>query len=138
MRTSIFTGEERAVVVFVAMSLAVGAAVLGAGRVVPSVVPEFPTEATQQEADWADQVITGPVNLNDAGTDELVTLPGIGPVRAAAILELRSRRGTFRDVSDLLDVKGIGPATLSRIKPFVTLGGTGDARSDSAAAASPR
>ncbi|MBM3330012.1 MAG: ComEA family DNA-binding protein [Calditrichaeota bacterium] len=62
------------------------------------------------------------IDLNRADATDLESLPGIGPKKAALILELRSRRGGFRSVDELKDVKGIGAKTLERLKPLVTLG----------------
>ena len=61
------------------------------------------------------------VNLNTADQAELETLPGVGPVTAAAILEWRSQHGGFTSVDELLEVSGIGEATLAEIAPHVTL-----------------
>jgi competence protein ComEA len=61
------------------------------------------------------------VELNSATVDDLRTLPGIGPKKAAAILELRDRR-PFTRVSQLLRVHGIGRKTLRRIRPFLYIG----------------
>lgn len=61
------------------------------------------------------------VNLNSATEPELESLPGVGPVTAAAILKWRSEHGAFTAVDQLLDVSGIGDATLAEIAPFVTL-----------------
>jgi len=61
------------------------------------------------------------VNLNTATEPELESLPGVGPVTAAAILKWRSEHGAFTAVDQLLDVSGIGDATLAEIAPFVTL-----------------
>ncbi len=60
------------------------------------------------------------VNLNAASVDELCTLPGIGRKKAEAIVALRSRRALKR-VTQLLQVKGIGPRTLQRLKPLLTV-----------------
>jgi len=59
----------------------------------------------------------GRVVLNLANEQDLVSLPGIGPKRAQAILTLRQRIGKFRNVQDLLRVKGIGKRTLERLRP---------------------
>jgi competence protein ComEA len=48
-------------------------------------------------------------------------LPGIGAKRANAIVALRTRLGRFRAVEDLLKVKGIGRATLKRMRPLLRL-----------------
>jgi competence protein ComEA len=62
------------------------------------------------------------VNLNRAEPAELVTLPGIGPARADAIVNWRRDHGPFRKFEDLLEVPGIGPATLERLRPLARVG----------------
>lgn len=65
---------------------------------------------------------TGPmVNINVATQSELEELPGVGPVTAAAILQWRTDNGPFTSVDELLEVSGIGDATLAELAPFVTL-----------------
>jgi competence protein ComEA len=61
------------------------------------------------------------VNLNTADQAALDTLPGVGPVTADAILSWREDNGGFTSVDELLEVKGIGPATLEEIAPLVTI-----------------
>lgn len=63
----------------------------------------------------------GPVNLNSADLVALDTLPGVGPVTAEAIVAWREENGPFRSVDDLLDVKGIGEATLAELRDLVTV-----------------
>ena len=63
---------------------------------------------------------SGPLSLSTATTEQLDTLPGIGPVLAEAILRWRSEHGGFRTVDDLTDVPGIGPALLERLRDLVT------------------
>jgi competence protein ComEA len=60
------------------------------------------------------------ISLGTATLEQLDTLPGIGPVTAKAILDYRSEHGPFTSVDDLLDVKGIGEATLADIRDQVT------------------
>ncbi len=60
------------------------------------------------------------ISLASATLEQLDTLPGIGPVTAQAILDHRSEHGPFTSVDDLLDVKGIGEATLADIRDQVT------------------
>lgn len=61
------------------------------------------------------------VNVNTASETELETLPGVGPVTAAAIIDYRTQNGPFATVDDLVDVSGIGPSTLEQMRPFVTV-----------------
>jgi competence protein ComEA len=61
------------------------------------------------------------VNLNTATAEQLDTLPGVGPVTAQAILDWREENGRFGSVEDLLDVKGIGDATLDDLRDLVTV-----------------
>lgn len=62
-----------------------------------------------------------PVDLNAATLDQLDTLPGIGPVLAQRILDWRTANGRFSTVDELNEVSGIGEATLSDLRPVVTV-----------------
>jgi competence ComEA-like helix-hairpin-helix protein len=59
------------------------------------------------------------VDLNQAGVDELAALPGVGPSLAAAIVADRQAKGPFKTLTQLDRVRGVGPAILQQIKPFV-------------------
>lgn len=61
------------------------------------------------------------IDPNAASTVDLDRIPGVGPGRAAAIVEERERGGAFRSVEDLARVAGIGPATAGRLAPYVDL-----------------
>lgn len=62
-----------------------------------------------------------PISLNSADQAALETVPGIGPVRAAAIIAFREERGGFEAIEELLEVQGIGPTILASIRELVTL-----------------
>lgn len=61
------------------------------------------------------------LNLNAASAAELEALPAIGPVTAQAIVDYRTANGPFRTVEELVNVKGIGPATLEKLRAMVTV-----------------
>ena len=62
------------------------------------------------------------MDLNRAAHGELTLLPGIGPVRAQMIIDLRQMRGGFKRLDDLLAVKGLGPVLVGRLRPLVRFG----------------
>ncbi len=62
-----------------------------------------------------------PISLNQATQAELENLPGIGEQKAQAILAYRDAHGRFRTYEELLEVEGIGEATLERLLPYLTL-----------------
>ncbi|MDQ4144282.1 MAG: helix-hairpin-helix domain-containing protein [Actinomycetota bacterium] len=61
------------------------------------------------------------VDLNTADQATLETIPGVGPVTAQAIITYRTEVGAFESIDQLLEVSGIGPATLESIRPYVTI-----------------
>jgi competence ComEA-like helix-hairpin-helix protein len=63
---------------------------------------------------------TPPIDLNRATADELARLPGVGRALAARIVEAREAE-PFGAVDDLRRVRGVGPAKLDRMRPFVTV-----------------
>jgi competence protein ComEA len=78
-----------------------------------------------------DDVAEGPVapskvgvlNLNTASEEELMRLPGVGPSKAKAILQLRGQLKGFKKVEDLMRVKGIGRKTFRKLLPMLKLDG---------------
>lgn len=67
---------------------------------------------------WA--VASEPININTAELATLETLKGIGPVKAAAIIEYREQHGPFASTADLSLVPGIGPKTVEQIEAEIT------------------
>ena len=61
------------------------------------------------------------INLNTASEAELVLLDGIGPKRAEAIVRYRTEVGPFRTLEEVQRVEGIGPRTLARMAPWVSV-----------------
>jgi comEA protein len=63
-----------------------------------------------------------PINLNTATSEELQLVPGIGPVTAEKILQMRKSYGAFKSVDDLRAVRGIGPKRLEKMRKYLTVG----------------
>ena len=59
------------------------------------------------------------IDINSADIEELVKLPGIGEKTAEKIIELRTEKGQFRKLEDLMEVKGIGEVKFNKIKKFL-------------------
>jgi competence protein ComEA len=64
---------------------------------------------------------SGLINVNTADAATLMELPGIGEAKAKAIIDYRNQFGPFRTQADLMNVKGIGPKMLEKMKPYVGL-----------------
>ena len=60
-----------------------------------------------------------PIDLNAANAKELQELPGVGPVTAKRIIDLREKNGRFKRVEDLLAVRGISQKKLDAMRPYV-------------------
>lgn len=65
------------------------------------------------------------VNINQAEATQLETLPGIGPKKAAAIINHRQEYGSFERKEDLMEVSGIGAKTYAQLESLITVGGSG-------------
>ncbi|MGE7827343.1 ComEA family DNA-binding protein [Paenibacillus sp. NPDC093718] len=64
---------------------------------------------------------SGLINVNTADAATLMELPGIGEAKAKAIIDYRNQFGPFKSQADLMNVKGIGPKMLEKMKPYVGL-----------------
>ena len=91
------------------------------GRVSSRSPDDSQNRPAEQETDTAAEDTAPVVHLNTATEAELETLPGIGPAKARAILEYRETHGKFTSYEALLEVDGIGPATLEALMPYLTL-----------------
>jgi competence protein ComEA len=61
------------------------------------------------------------VDLNSASADDLASLPGIGPAKAAAIVEYRAKQ-PFATTEELMQVQGIGAKLFDQLRDHVTVG----------------
>ncbi len=77
------------------------------------------------------------VDLNSGSLATLMSLPGVGETKAAAIIAFRELKGPIVSADDLLEIDGIGQATVDNIRPFVAQGGTTQADDETAENDSP-
>jgi len=66
--------------------------------------------------------LSGPININTAGPEELAKLPGIGPKTAEEIVNYRKDHGPFKTTRDLINVKGVGDKKFEAIQDKITVG----------------
>ena len=62
-----------------------------------------------------------PLDINSATVQELQLLPEIGPKKAERIVAYREVNGLFKDIDSLINVYGIGPKTVEKLKPLICL-----------------
>ncbi|MDD5456158.1 MAG: ComEA family DNA-binding protein [Candidatus Margulisbacteria bacterium] len=61
------------------------------------------------------------VNINYANKEQLMSLPGVGEKTASDIIALRQKNGIFKEINDLLVIKGMGKSKLEKIKKYLYL-----------------
>lgn len=82
-------------------------------------IPETASNAPKARSEYNENKFEYPLDLNTTTQDALESLPGIGPTKASEILAYRDKVGRFSAVEELLNVPGIGQATLETIRDFV-------------------
>lgn len=84
--------------------------------VIPSIDEQL---AIPESRAGSELVIDSPVNINTATPEQLQRLPGLGPVKAAAIIDYRQQHGPFQSIEDLKEVPGIGDGIIEDIKNWI-------------------
>lgn len=91
---------------------------VGPGTATPTLAPTDKPAATAAPV----VVVGNVVNINTATLAELDTLPRIGPAIAQRIIDYRTNNGPFLTKEEIMNVKGIGPATYEKLKDLITVG----------------
>lgn len=85
-----------------------------------------PAASGSMDESRPDSLLEGEViDLNTAAPEDLERLPGIGPAKAEAIAAYREEHGPFRTADQLMEVSGIGEATLEALRPYITASAPG-------------
>mgnify|MGYP001205282259 CR=1 FL=1 len=133
------TPDEKKVIIFFIAALALGNAVLLYKKSHPTFAPELkygglrlpepqaagvpavPDQAEVRDSGRypAKKILAGRIDINQAGSRDLERLPSIGPAMAKRIIDYRQNSGGFRQVEDLMKVKGIGHKKFNRLREHV-------------------
>ena len=86
---------------------------------------ELSQNAPQQVAGAASSVAenqSNKININTSDASQLDKIPGVGPARAADIINYRESHGNFKSIEEIKNIKGIGDKTFESMKDLITIG----------------
>jgi competence ComEA-like helix-hairpin-helix protein len=130
----ILTKTERNVILFLVITLIVGASIRLYQAMVPSaqqfdyrssdstftLLSSIPDDSIAVENKGLSKELPTKLNINIATKEELVDLPGIGEVTAERIIEYRNNIGRYDDIKDLQAVKGMSTKKIEKLKSLIT------------------
>ena len=117
------SGPEKTILAVTAafLLLTIGYFLGGRGSEAPYTVDVQTIRSEEASQDVSVSDVSQRININTATAEQLQTLPGIGPTKAANIVADRESNGPFRIPEDLMRVSGIGEATLNQILELITV-----------------
>ncbi|MCX6808276.1 MAG: ComEA family DNA-binding protein [Candidatus Berkelbacteria bacterium] len=90
-------------------------------KTTPKTVTSTSPSSTSSKTATPSESVSKIININTASATELDSLPGIGPSKAAAIIDYRTIHGPFSSIEAIKNVKGIGDVTYSKLKDLITI-----------------
>jgi len=125
-----FTPQESRILIFLVTTLLLGSAVSLYRHHRPHVAPELSVSSSEVvsgsraldvDIEEKNHVTPGKkLNINTATSQELQTLPGVGPQLAERIIAYRQAHGPFRSAQHITEVRGIGEKTFLRIRDSIS------------------
>lgn len=117
-----FTPDERNIIIFIVVFLAIGLIVLNV-KSISSILDADSTSTVQDSIKKVVEKSHEPmmININIADIETLAELPGIGPAKAQAIYEYKTEQGTLSSLIELTNIKGIGKKTLAKLLPYLEM-----------------
>ena len=123
-----FTKKEKNIILVVALILLLGAVgfvirkVINKQRILRSSDIKMKNTFQREDENREESTLPDkPVNINTAGLMEFEALPYLGMERSKDIIEYRDKNGPFKSLDELTNISGIGPKTLDKLKPLITL-----------------
>jgi len=86
---------------------------------VPLEGEEIPEEEQVLVSGPVGQASDHTININTSDETQLMTIPGIGPAKAAAIIAYRNEHGLFKDTTDLMNISGFGQKTFEKLEHLI-------------------
>lgn len=81
---------------------------------IPAVGEEIPADIPALQS--GEETERGKININTADQKQLESLTGIGPAKAARIIEYREKHGGFKTIEEIMNVSGMGEKTFDNLK----------------------
>ncbi|HPB67609.1 MAG TPA: ComEA family DNA-binding protein [Candidatus Omnitrophota bacterium] len=107
------TKQERLVLCFFIGVLVAGTGIQGVIKRIPDTRPQPHVQPRRPPG--------GKLDINSASQEELLALPCVGPVTARRIMDYRQKYGPFRDLAQLKEIKGIGPAKYLKLRAHIAI-----------------
>ena len=124
----IFTSQERTVIIMLSSLLILGLAVKTVKDHYYTGTENLTLIGTNDKIvdyyarlDEKDIEFSSMVDINSAGIEKLMSLPGIGEKRAEKIIIKRNELGRFSSEEDIMQVPGIGSKTFEKLSPHIRI-----------------